>query len=193
MIDGNSPLSPQDVERLAMMQLEHLPTSLVSILGFGYSKAFYRYIARSRHETLFLERNQDDSVVGVALLSEDMATFERRLLLHTPLILAAIPRIAPLVRLLTKGRTGPTPETSPELVTLFTDTSARGLGLGAKLVDRLTTRLREKEAPQMYVRTFDDAANPAVKFYTGRGFTPVCSLVARGTPFLLLKIELNDE
>ncbi len=193
MIDGNPPLSTQDIERLARLQLDHLPTSLVSILGLGYSKAFYRYIARSREETLFLERNQEGVIVGVALLSEDMATFERRLLLHTPLVFAAIPRIAPLVRLLTKGRTGPAPETSPELVTLFTDTSARGLGLGAKLVDRLTARLREKNAPWMYVRTFDDPENPAVKFYTSRGFMPVCSLVARGTPFLLLKMQLSDE
>jgi len=191
VIDGNTPLSALDVKRLAEMQLEHLPTSLVSILGLGYSRAFYRYIARSHKELLFLERNREDDIIGIALLSKDMETFERRLLLHTPLIFAALLRIPQLVRLLTGGKSEEAARLSPELVTLYTDASARGMGLGGKLVDRLTRRLEAEKIPELFVRTFDDPADPAVRFYTNRGFQQVSSIMIRGTPFMLLKKQLN--
>src|SRR3974390_2317070 len=84
-------LTATDCSRLASLHLEALPDSLISELGLRFAASFYRYASRSPVDKVFVARNARGEVSGGCLRSLRRATLHRRLILHTPLLLYALP------------------------------------------------------------------------------------------------------
>lgn len=183
MIWQEEGLSREDVATLGHLHLETLPASLVTKLGFAYAESFYRYIARSKQEVLFIFRlDSRGPIAGACALSIAPATLERRLTVGSCLIpaLAVRPlvlldcflsRAEPPRSLAAIGRSLPSDLAGcPEVVAIFTARSVRGRGVGASLLGAVESYLREKELSRYYVKTIDAPDNHAVQFYLDNGF-----------------------
>src|SRR4051812_29186122 len=75
-----------DEEKLAELHLAMLPRSMVSQMGLKYARTFYRYMARSDQELLYLLRGKSRAVLAASVITLDPLGIERRLLLRTPLL-----------------------------------------------------------------------------------------------------------
>lgn len=183
----SDPLSADDIDRLAILQCATLPSSLISKLGANYVCAFYRYALASQQEMVLVARDANGIIAAGCVVSLDIATLQRRLLTKTPLLLAAIPRALKLLPQMLRGNSGPAPLDGPELLLLFTDPSHRGKGLASELVDQAEAALKARGISRYLVRSFDDPADPALRFYLGKGFTQSGSFTANGAAFQLLE------
>jgi ribosomal protein S18 acetylase RimI-like enzyme len=173
-------LAPADCSRIAALHAECLPNSLVVLLGRRYAEAFYRYASRSDRERVFLAR-EGDRVVGACVLSLSPGTLPRRLLVHTPLLLfAALGILRPGLAgsLLgssryepSQGEDVPSPGL-PEVLLIFTSPTLRSRGLGADLLSCCERFLAGRGQGRYTVRTLDDVANAALRFYARNGFLP---------------------
>ena len=188
MLSG--PLSRNDIERLASLQCAILPTSLISELGVDYVRSFYRYAVKSSHEIVLAARDDAGGIAAGCVVSLDIATLQRRLLTGTPLLLAALPRVFNLLPRLLRGSSSTAPPDAPELLLLFTDASHRAKGLAGALVDQAEAALKMRGISRYLVRTFDDATDPALRFYLGKGFAQAGSFTANGAAFQLLEKRL---
>lgn len=182
-------LSERDLEQLARMHVESLPDSLVSELGTSYARAFYGYVAVSSKELLLLERDPGENIAGACVVSLEPESLNRRLLLKTPLLYHLVPKIPRFATLLfrsllgTQRGDGHAPLSAPELILIFTSGSARGKGLGTKLIRQAEARLRTVGIRSYLVRTAADPANRALGFYRGLGFEPLCIVSRHGQAF----------
>lgn len=204
-------LSADDVRQLAAMHCEILPDSLVSRVGPEYARSFYRHVGDSDREFAFLHRDRG-TIVSACIVSLEPHTLQRRLLLHTPLILhapLAIRRLpvraiaASLAASVTSGMRAvlasrsaapgrsaasrhsgdsPVQPRGPEVLLIFTLAQARGTGLGAATMARCEAFLRARHAPRYFVKTLDDESNRAIAFYRRRGFTQLGTVVKNGKP-----------
>jgi ribosomal protein S18 acetylase RimI-like enzyme len=191
------PVSSSDCEQLAALHLEALPDSLVSELGLGYAKSFYRYLSRSRDERVFVVRSESGRVISGCVLSLRPRTLRRRLFLHTPLVLHA--GLWLLRRCFEKKPVGadvrrqvattpdPVPDHMPELILIFTEASSRCRGAGATLLSQCEAFLREAKIPEYVVRTVDDLTNRALRFYSKNGFVPFGQSVDRRRTFQVFR------
>ena len=78
-------LGKADFHALAAMHARYLPTSIVSRFGIRYLRSLYRYMARSPHDVVFIQR-EGDSIVSAGVLSLSPHTLEARLATKTPLL-----------------------------------------------------------------------------------------------------------
>jgi probable biosynthetic protein (TIGR04098 family) len=183
---NEDPLAPGDIKRLAELQVSLLPGSLVSRLGQRYAEAFYRFAALSKQEFVLVERDDGGKVIAGAVVTLNVSTLEQRLLVQTPLVFAAIPRVfrlrdrigSPVERVSVEG---------PELLQMFTDPAHRGTGAASRLLRRVEEHLRERGASHYFVRTSDDPSSRALKYFKLMGFDTVRNLVFRGERFQLLR------
>lgn len=188
MLIGPERVSGEDLAELARLQVEVLPTSMVSRLGAGYARAFYRFVTRSEHELLLVARNNTGRIVGGCVVSLDISSFQRRLALSTPLVPAVLVRPAVLLSALGGNLV---PPSEVELVLLFTNPSAQGTGVGSSLMSRCEHELARRGVTSYFVRTFADASDPAQHFYRARGFRQTGEFTAHGRRFALLQRTLN--
>jgi GNAT superfamily N-acetyltransferase len=180
-----------EVRELAELHRSCLPDSVVSRLGPGYARSFYRYVTRSPRELVLSERDAEDRVVGGAVLSLDPVTLNRRLLTGTQLV----PRMAlrgrllwDLVRdLLAPGSERGDENHLPELLLIFAASSVRGRGIGTGLVARLEAALAERGIAEYRVKTIADPANRALAFYERLGFSRAGEVVAQGRRFQVFR------
>lgn len=179
-------ISRDDIRRLAKLQGAILPRSLISRLGNKYVQAFYRFLVRSKLDLLLLERTAKGEITAACVISLDVQTLERRLALHTPLLLYAA--IRPLI-LLQALKHGGQPKiiTGAELLLLFVASDARRCGYANKLVSQAETELIKRNIGSYQVRTFNNPKDPAFMFYISRGFECVGSFTARGYEFALMR------
>ena len=187
--------APADVPRLAALHGECLPDSLVWRLGPSYTRAFYRYLARSGRERVLVAR-VGGRVVGACVLSLDPGSLTRRLALRTPLLPAALrglfrPGVARSLlgtggRAPADGRDDP-PRGLPEVLLIFTAAEARGRGVGSSLLAACERSLADRGLAAYVVRTVDDEANPALAFYARNGFQPCGRSFEHGRWFRVLK------
>ncbi len=189
------PLSSADRSRLAALHCECLPDSLVSELGRGYAEAFYRYVSRSPEEWVFVLR-EGERIISGCVLSLSPKTLRRRLLLHTPLLLYAVPwALGRLGRKQAKVHSGPSAQTGqdpvpshlPELILVFTSPECRSRGAGAALIAQCERSLAAQGYSEYLVRTVDDESNRALKFYIRHGFVPFAQSVAHGHTFRIFR------
>jgi ribosomal protein S18 acetylase RimI-like enzyme len=177
------------LHQLAQLHCQLLPSSILTRLGPGYLRHFYRFLGRSAHEDLVVETDAT-GVTGAAVLSYAPHTLARRLLLNTPMVVWAF-RI--VVERLTRGAGG-APAAQwlqlPELFIIFTRPDCARQGLGRRLVAECEKRLRAKGVPVYSVKTEDDPANPALKFYDALGFTPCDHFRSHGLSYVLLSKQL---
>ncbi len=181
-------VSEGDLARLATLHVQTLPRSLVSLLGKSYARAFYRFVARSRHELLCVSRDADGTVVAAAVLSLMPATLQRRLALHTSLLLWAAlrPWRLPVVRLLREAIADEGDQHDdgrPELIIIFADPLHQGEGLGSKLIAVCEQALVEGGCRSYTTKTEADPDNRALGFYLRNGFAAVQRLEKGGLVF----------
>jgi GNAT superfamily N-acetyltransferase len=155
------------------------------LLGFRYTCAFYRFALGSPEEIVVTDRS-DGKVVALAVATFAPKTLTRRLLLNTPLLLAAV---AGLFRFKFRSAIfdllfgqAPAPlrpdpsgrgeaEVVPELLILCTAPKARRQGRAARVLQQVEALMRARGATRYTVRTLDDDELPAVRFYATKGFT----------------------
>lgn len=188
MIGGTDRLDADDVATLARLQTQLLPTSLVSRLGEAYARSFFRYVAGSDRELLLVERDAEKRIIAGCVVSLEIGSLQRRLLLSTRLLPALALR--PIVLLSALGG-GSGPPGSVELVLLFTDPAARGSGAGARLVASCDDELTKRGITRYQVRTFADPSDPAFRFYIRRGFRQAGEFSVHGRRFALMNRDLS--
>jgi len=169
------------------MHCECLPDSLVSKIGVGYAKSFYRYVDRSEKELCFLHHSGSD-VVSACIVSLEPRTLQKRLVTHTPLALRAplAIRRLPLRQMArgllpgSSGGDGNVQPDGPEVLLIFTQPSARGTGIGSETLARCEDFLHERGYRSYYVKTLDHEENRAVVFYKRNGFSQLGSIAKHG-------------
>lgn len=183
-------LDAADLERLADLQIAVLPASAISRFGRWYAWHFFRYAGTSQKEIVLVERNLCGSIVAAAVITMDTRTLEKRLALRTPLLLCMLPRVLELMSLI-KGPGQPA-LSGPELLLLLTDQAEQRKGHATRLLERCKDCLKERGEAELFVRTFDDPADPALKFYRDRKFELVRRFEARNGRFTLLRQPLSS-
>ena len=178
------PFGPSDWRRLAALHCECLPDSAVSALGERYAGRFYRYLAGSVTEHVFLHRNAGDVIDAACVVSLDPQGLNRRLWLSTPL-LGSLLRSTPaggrwvLARALSPSLRAHRYESgdgaslvldAPEFILVFVAPGMRRRGLGRALLARARAWLREAGYRRCLARTRDHPRNRAVDFYRAAGF-----------------------
>lgn len=192
----------RDIADLARLHVACLDDSLVGVLGLGYVRSFYQYVAHSDKEFVVVERDQADRIVAAAVVSLEPATLNRRLLQQTPLFLNMVRRGHRMLGLILwsaqRSRRasvpGPAYEASsrPELILIFTSHEERGTGRGSALLRQVESHLRARDVREYEVRTVSDPANPALSFYRERAFTPAGISYRLGTCFQVFTRSLHD-
>lgn len=184
-------LNADDYARLAELHRASLPDSAVTLMGPAYTRAFYRYVQRSAHEMLLFRRHEG-RVAGGCVVSSDPDGLTKRLALKTPLLPHALMRapVLPWKKLLFTPKSDEVSEEPtididglPELLIIYTDPEARGLGLGVEMVAECEERLAAQGVREYMLKTIDDEANPAFRFYAKRGLTMRHSIVKQGRRF----------
>lgn len=183
------PARADELSQVAELHGQCLPTSVLSLLGRGFLQSFYRFCAASPLETVTVAR-RNGRLVAAAMVSSEPASLNTRLLFKSNLIWAVLTHfhVAGVRRAVFGG--GEQMDAKPEMVALFTSEDARGLGVGARLVDAVLRNMSALGETCCFVRTFADENNPAYRFYVREGFAPAGVLNAHGEAFALLKKDL---
>ena len=164
-------LDEQTIRGVAELQAAVLPTSLISRLGTGFVREFYRFANRSPKE-IVLWRSDDSGVVGVCVVSLDPGSLTRRLLFQTSLAfrLLRLPIRTLLRQLMPASNAADKIGDMPELILLFTRAEKRSQGIGSQLVMECESQLARRGVRKYYVKTFDAEGDRAVAFYLREGF-----------------------
>lgn len=186
-------MDERDLADLARVHSSCLPDSLVSALGDGYARSFYRYITRSSHEFALVERNQHGRIVAAAVISLQPATLTRRLVLYTSLVASVFRRPLPLLGLLRPGAPASVDSTLPEMILIYTSAEERGQGRASALIRQAEGQLRQIGVPTYQVRTELQASNPALAFYDKRGFVRSGTSVRLGVRFQVFTRTLSAD
>jgi hypothetical protein len=194
-----APLETIDIREIAELHRSCLPTSTLSELGVAFLRAFYRYTIRSPFEHVIVCR-YEGSPVACATISFQPETLNRRLAFKTPLIWSVVCHLHKrIVRQaliqrpetqLNNSKSDSSEVPAPELIALFCRQDMRDLGIGGELIDGADKYLGSAGQLHYFVRTFDDPANSAIKFYTRHGFVSVGHILAFGQKFLLMSKKL---
>lgn len=193
MVDPEQELSPADVTRIAALHVESIDDSLPTLLGEGFARALYRYLERSPHEIVFVER-VDAHVESVCVVSLEPGSLQRRIAQATfPLLVVGAARavftqrafrtmLSSLVRDALSGEAHA--EKAPEITYVFTSRNTRGKRLGKRIVERVDAALSARGCREYFVKTLDDPANRAVRFYQENGFDILGPRVEGGRTFV---------
>ena len=164
------PMSPADAERIAEMHEARLPGRMLTSMGRDYLRAFYRFVASSPLEKMFVAR-EDGRIVGVCAVTLAEETVLRRAIAATPFrftatALARFCVSAPFRRdCFAVFAAEERPALDPQILVIFTDRT--GAGVGARLVATVAGALADGEV--LYTKTEADSAG-AIEFYTRNGF-----------------------
>jgi GNAT superfamily N-acetyltransferase len=190
-------LRQPDIARLAKLHVTTLPRSMVSRLGLSYARSFYRYLARSLQELIFLERDREGSIMGACVLSLAPDSLERRLLFGTFLWTRALFnfRKMPWSELLSKAAPQASVELAgekPELLIIFADPAHQSMGIGTRLVALCERALLIRSVRSYRVKTENRNDNRALQFYDRNGFARIANITVHGIDFVLFEKSLLD-
>src|SRR5262249_12965345 len=161
---------PPEIQQIAHLQRRVLPDAIPSLLGFRYTCAVYRFALGSTDEVVVTDKS-DGKVVALAVVTFAPPTLMRRLLLHTPLVLAALARLyqfklwSAKFDVLFGEAPAPLPpdpdgrgecDAVPELLILCTAPEAQRQGRAARVLQQIETLLRARSVTRYTVRTLDD-------------------------------------
>lgn len=184
-----------DIDALARLHAESLPSSLLTELGPAGLARFYRFAIRSPVEHLWVA--DVDGVVAGCVLSDEPATMTRRFVRRAPLhfagdlgkaIIASPSLRRRLLHALRGGGEGPH---SPEVTQIFTDASKRGHGLGAELLRSCEQALKARGTRSYFVHTLRDDNQAGIRFYERQGFVVIGESMSFGECFLVMQKELD--
>ncbi len=180
-IIGDS-LSNDDIDMLGHMHVSVLPESLISVIGVRYSRAFYRYIASSQNELVFMVRggSKGTDILGACIVSLHPESLTHRLLLRTPVLLMVpfafrrVSLISILKGVFKKSKSpGWKQPPGPEIILIFTVPAFRDRGVGSRLLERSEQWLAARGDKRLLVKTRDVASNRAILFYEKARFKRV--------------------
>jgi GNAT superfamily N-acetyltransferase len=181
---------------LADLHRACLPGSIISQLGEGYARSFYRFAALSDEEVVFAARDERD-VFGGALLTFDPDTLGPRSARATPLLrhLARSP-FGAAARVIVRNTIGRALGQGvviglPEVVALFAAPGHRSKGVGTALLLSAEGALLERQRRRYCVRTEDRPDNRTISFYERKGFEAVKRFKSGGAPFILMAKSLS--
>lgn len=167
------PLRAADMARLAEMHASSLHMQMLTLMGRNYLRAFYRFVAASPLERIFVARI-DGALAGACVITQADDTVLRRAVLATfPHFLIAAG--ARFVRSAAFRRTcwavlrsGSRPALKPQILVIFTDPAWTGRGIGRRLIERAASEL--PDADYLYTKTEAIDSNRAIDFYAKIGF-----------------------
>jgi len=170
-------LSDTDIDDLSEMHVRNFHDSLLSDLGKSYLKTYYRFVDVSGSDEIIIIRD-GVKIIGCAVLSLSAPTLLRRLIAHHPPVIDVLRlvltfRLRAIASVLSKILFKPRQEKEAgdvELISLFTDPSSRGMGIGTSLVEKCNALLKEKGIERYRVKTRDTPDNRAMDFYLRNGF-----------------------
>ena len=177
---------------MAWLHVHSIDDSLPAWLGVGFSDQLYQFLARSLNETLFPER-VDGRIESVCVLSFAPASLHGRILrgtlpalaLHGLSALVTRPDFRRFLRSsIAEALRGTESPAAPEITYIFSNVRLRGYGLGARLLERVETHLRERGETTYFVKTLDVADNRAIAFYEENGFAPIGTRIEAGRRFV---------
>ena len=193
-------MDERDIADLAALHISCLSDSAVAVLGPRYARSFYRYVTSSGREIAFVERNGARRIVAAAVISLEPATLNRRLLLHTSLLVSLLRHPRHTLALLSGHREdhAPPPDAAnalplPEMILIYTSSEERGRGRGTALIEQAERRLRQLGVAAYQVKTVASASNPALAFYRNRNFTPSGTSFTLGRQFQVFTRRLDPE
>lgn len=169
-IDG--PIAPSDANRLADLHIQSLPSRLLPLLGRSYLQAFYRFIAQSDHEQLYVSRS-NDGIAACCIVTSDETSVLSRAVRATlvQFIWATLRRFfvsahfrQACFSVLKSGRRS---SLAPQILVLFTDPTQAGHGIGRLLVDYVCNTL---DSDALYTKTEDGEDKATINFYQKNGF-----------------------
>src|SRR5438128_11535131 len=88
MVKTGGPLTTADIDRLARLHRGTLPTSVLGRMGAATLRRYYRWVAESPLEWLFVDRFES-AVDGAAVVSFEPASLIRRFVMHGPAVFLA--------------------------------------------------------------------------------------------------------
>ena len=185
-----------DVDALARLHAQSLPTSLLTELGHEGLVRYYQFAIRSSHEHVWVIG--DGEVIAACVLSDAPGTVIRRFVRHAPVRFArdfgkAVVGRRSLRRRLVEGLRagGSDAGHSPEVTQIFTDASRRGEGLGAQLLRVCEETLRARGTRSYFVHTERDDNEAGIRFYRREGFVVIGESISFGQTFLVMQKDLD--
>jgi GNAT superfamily N-acetyltransferase len=177
MTEDSTPVQTEDITQLARLHRMTMPLSVLGRLGEGALERYYRWVAVSESEQLFISR-EDRLVVGAAVLSVRPATLIRRFVAADPLAFArdaakafAVDReFRADVRAFLSGSGAKSPLEMPEVLQIFVAPQHQGQHAGSRLLDRVEIWLKHHGVSRYCVRTLVEDNQPTLAFYNRRGF-----------------------
>lgn len=175
MQGAEPPLDDVDVARLAALHVQSIDDSLPALVGEGFTRGLYAFLAASEHELLLVER-VDGRAEGACVVSFAPASLKGRIARAqlTALVRAALTKPAFrgfLWHSLRHAFAGDAePEKAPEITYIFSAPESRSRQIGRRLIERVDDALRQRDVTRYYVKTLDDPANGAIQFYERTGF-----------------------
>jgi GNAT superfamily N-acetyltransferase len=186
-------VSRADAEQLARLHRAAMPYSVLGALGTATLRRYYRWVARSADERVFVSRD-GDRVIGVAVLSFRPANVIRRFVMARPLSFAtaALARFVQdsafrrQVRAFLAESSSNDAGEAPELLQIFVAAEARGRHNGTALLRRVEEWLSMHGHTRYYVRTLADNNASTLAFYDRRGFAAAGERLFCGSRFAVL-------
>lgn len=173
-------VQPQDIETLARVHREAFPGFFLSRLGEPFLVQFYRGFLDDDSAVTVVARAADGRVIGAAVGTTEPDGFFRRLLrrrwrqfgLEAARCALRSPATAPRLLRAVRYRGGDKPPDAGALISsICVIPSAKGTGLGRRLLSEWSAAARRAGAEQAFLTT-DAEGNDAVnRFYRAEGWT----------------------
>ncbi len=184
------PGTEADAGFAALLHATSIVEGFLPTLGTGFLRRLYRTVAR-HPGSILLVAEQDGRPLGFLAGTEDVGVLYKEFSLRDGLVagLLAAPRLAASWRKVWETLRYPVAEADyprAELLAMAVDPTARGRGVGRRLVEELLEELSRRGVRQARVMVASN--NPrAIGLYEAAGFRPAARLeLHRGTPSLLL-------
>ncbi len=183
-------LSKQQAHGLAVIHMASLPDSSLTRLGSDATVAFYKFIAKSEDEKLYVFTHADGQPAAACVLSFSPKSIKRRMVLNIPMALSLLATLWQKELSTSPSNLGTPPKKesiarianydelpllnslphAPEVLHIFADITCRGTGVGRKLMMRAEQAVCESGQTQIVVQTQADTNNAALKFYHALGY-----------------------
>lgn len=189
-------LTDRDYRRLADLHRATMPTSVMGRLGPSLLAHYYRWVAGSGSERLFVVRHGED-IAGAAVVSDapqtvasrfassGAVTFAAALLKSTATDAAFRHDLWAYLRETVSGR-NEAPH-APELTQIFVAPDWQDRSLGTTLLTRVEVDLRRRGIADYYARTVVKENGRTLAFYERRAFTRVGEVRFCGQLYALLR------
>ena len=186
-------LSETHFTQIAKAHIKCLPESLLSDIGEGFVKGFYKSACKSEKEYL-IARFENDLLAGVAFVSLDTDSMTSRLMTLKMYLSLGMSMVIPSIARRVFNMLTATSENSdiPELVFFYSTPEFRGKGIGKLLLQDVAEVLKARSLDTYAIKTLDSPDNRAIEFYSRNGFQMQKSFVHAGHQYVYMTTKIMD-